>query len=202
MAVRSLIVTDHLFLCYSFPQADHMFQTPVYTLLYTPETPSQEARSYLATDPALIVLYKQLRDKSLQTLKGASQISPRTEWEFVIQTARLYDRMGCDLLALDLGTLTIFLPSPSPSSSPLHLLCSHVPFSSLSIIPSPYPSPPLFSPLFPSANTSTHHSPQLGVPRPTQRHAPAPESNLRSPQDAPAAEQPRGRRSAESETHG
>ena len=66
--------------------------------------PSQEARSYLATDPALVVLYKQLRDKTLQTLKGASKISPRAEWEFVIQTARLYDRMGCDILALDLGT--------------------------------------------------------------------------------------------------
>ena len=61
--------------------------------------------SYLATDPALVVLYKQLRDKSLQTLKGATEITPRAEWDFVMQTARLYDRMGCDLLALDLGKL-------------------------------------------------------------------------------------------------
>jgi hypothetical protein len=76
--------------------------SPVYTLLETPETPSQEARSYLATDPASVVLYKQLRDKTLQTLRGASKISPRAEWEFVMQTARLYDRMGCDILALDL----------------------------------------------------------------------------------------------------
>ncbi|MCJ1417524.1 regulator of (H+)-ATPase in vacuolar membrane [Xylographa parallela] len=100
MAVRSLI-------------------TPVYTLLATPETPSQEARSYLATDPALIVLYRQLRDKSLQTLKGASQISPRTEWEFVIQTARLYDRMGCDLLALDLVRNWEFLAQPKDTLEPL-----------------------------------------------------------------------------------
>lgn len=27
---------------------------------------------------------------------------PREEWEFVIRNARLYDRMGCDFLALDL----------------------------------------------------------------------------------------------------
>lgn len=27
---------------------------------------------------------------------------PREEWEFVLRNARLYDRMGCDLLALDL----------------------------------------------------------------------------------------------------
>ncbi|MCJ1390389.1 regulator of (H+)-ATPase in vacuolar membrane [Xylographa bjoerkii] len=101
MAVRSLI-------------------TPVYTLLSTPDPPSQEARSYLATDPALIVLYKQLRDKSLQTLKGASQISPRTEWEFVIQTARLYDRMGCDLLALDLVRNWEFLAQPKDTLQPLN----------------------------------------------------------------------------------
>lgn len=76
--------------------------SPVYTLLDTPETPNLQSRSYLSSDPALIVLYKQLRDKTLQTLKGASKISSRAEWEFVIQNARLYDRMGCDLLALDL----------------------------------------------------------------------------------------------------
>lgn len=76
--------------------------SPVYTLIDTSETPNLQSRSYLSSDPALVVLYKQLRDKTLQTLKGASKISPRTEWEFVIQNARLYDRMGCDLLALDL----------------------------------------------------------------------------------------------------
>ena len=81
------------------------WQSPVYTLLDTSESPSLQAKSYLASDPALVVLYKQLRDKTLQTLKGASKISPREEWEFVVQNARLYDRMGCDLLALDLGML-------------------------------------------------------------------------------------------------
>ena len=34
---------------------------------------------------------------------GASKVSPQAEWEFVMQIARLYDRMGCDVLALDLG---------------------------------------------------------------------------------------------------
>jgi hypothetical protein len=50
----------------------------------------------------LVVLYHQLREKTLQTLKGASKVRPREEWEFVIRNARLYDRMGCDFLALDL----------------------------------------------------------------------------------------------------
>lgn len=49
-----------------------------------------------------MVLYQQLRAKTLQTLKGASKVHPREEWEFVCRNARLYDRMGCDLLALDL----------------------------------------------------------------------------------------------------
>lgn len=62
-----------------------------------------EAMLFSTDDPALVVLYKQLREKSLQTLRGALSISPRVEWEFVTHTARLYARMGCDLLALDLG---------------------------------------------------------------------------------------------------
>ncbi|MCJ1260826.1 regulator of (H+)-ATPase in vacuolar membrane [Lobaria immixta] len=86
--------------------------SPVYTLLDSPETPNLQSRSYLANDPALIVLYKQLREKTLQTLQGASKISPRAEWEFVIQIARLYDRMGCDLLALDLVRNWEFLVQP------------------------------------------------------------------------------------------
>ncbi|KAJ5091472.1 RAVE complex protein Rav1 C-terminal [Penicillium alfredii] len=61
-----------------------------------------QSKSYLSNDPALVVLYQQLREKTLQTLKGASQVRPREEWEFVLRNARLYDRMGCDLLALDL----------------------------------------------------------------------------------------------------
>lgn len=54
-------------------------------------------------DPALVVLYSQLRQKTLQTLRGASKVTPKVEWAFVLHSAQLYDRMGCDLLALDLG---------------------------------------------------------------------------------------------------
>lgn len=86
--------------------------SPVYTLINSPETPNLQSKSYLSSDPALVVLYKQLREKTLQTLKGASKISPRAEWEFVIQNARLYDRMGCDLLALDLVRNWEFLKQP------------------------------------------------------------------------------------------
>jgi hypothetical protein len=57
----------------------------------------------LTDDPALVVLYSQLRQKTLQTLQGASKVTPAVEWAFVLHNSRLYDRMGCDLLALDLG---------------------------------------------------------------------------------------------------
>lgn len=78
--------------------------TPLSTLLSPPETPNFQSKSYLTDDPALVVLYKQLREKSLQTLRGASMVGMREEWDFVLHTAGLYERMGCDLLALDLGT--------------------------------------------------------------------------------------------------
>lgn len=75
----------------------------MHTLLDDVESPGLQAKLFLADDPALVILYRQLREKTLQTLRGATQISSRAEWEFLLHTARLYDRMGCDLLALELG---------------------------------------------------------------------------------------------------
>ncbi|KAI1095223.1 regulator of V-ATPase in vacuolar membrane protein [Rostrohypoxylon terebratum] len=92
--------------------------TPVYTLLESPVSSSNlEAKLFLTDDPALVVLYSQLRQKTLQTLRGASKVMPRTEWEFVLHNARLYDRMGCDLLGLDLVRNWEFLRQP-PSTEP------------------------------------------------------------------------------------
>ncbi|KAL1881971.1 hypothetical protein VTK73DRAFT_3300 [Phialemonium thermophilum] len=76
--------------------------TPVYTLIETPGSPDLQSKLFLTDDPALVVLYAQLRQKTLQTLRGASKVTPKVEWEFVLHNARLYDRMGCDLLGLDL----------------------------------------------------------------------------------------------------
>lgn len=78
-------------------------QTPVYTLLETPCSPDINSRLFLTDDPALVVLYSQLRQKTLQTLRGASKVTPKAEWEFVLHSAKLYDRMGCDMLGLDLS---------------------------------------------------------------------------------------------------
>ncbi|RFU72173.1 hypothetical protein TARUN_10092 [Trichoderma arundinaceum] len=76
--------------------------TPIYALLETPSSPDLKSRSFLTDDPALVVLYSQLRQQTLQTLRGASKVLPKVEWEFVLHSAKLYDRMGCDLLGLSL----------------------------------------------------------------------------------------------------
>jgi hypothetical protein len=53
-------------------------------------------------DPALVVLYRELKDKTLQTMQGAAKISPKLEFDYILRIAALYDRLGCDLLGLDL----------------------------------------------------------------------------------------------------
>lgn len=75
----------------------------MYELVETPHSPDIKSRLFLTDDPALVVLYEQLRQKTLQTLRGAAKITPKVEWEFVLHSAKLYDRMGCDLLGLSLG---------------------------------------------------------------------------------------------------
>lgn len=94
-------------------------QSPIHTLLERVESPGLQAKMYLTDDPALVILYEHLRGRTLQTLRGASKVSSRSEWDFIMHTARLYDRMGCDLLALDLGELPPFI---FPSQTFIYLL--------------------------------------------------------------------------------
>ncbi|KAF4457835.1 hypothetical protein F53441_310 [Fusarium austroafricanum] len=101
--------------------------TPVYTLLETPCSPDIKSRLFLTDDPALVVLYSHLRHQTLQTLRGASKITPKVEWEFVLHSAKLYDRMGCDLLGLDIVRNWEFQKSPGAAGlggevNPLKLL--------------------------------------------------------------------------------
>ena len=48
----------------------------------------------LYDDPSLALLFSQLQLKTLQTAKGTSEISGRTEFNFVLQIARVFCRMG------------------------------------------------------------------------------------------------------------
>ncbi|KAK9462261.1 RAVE protein 1 C terminal-domain-containing protein [Lipomyces oligophaga] len=61
-----------------------------------------DRRMFTVEDPVLVVLYRQLRD-SLQESRKVG-ITPQMETQFVLHIAKLYDRMGCDILALDLTT--------------------------------------------------------------------------------------------------
>ncbi|KAI6751274.1 hypothetical protein HG530_014188 [Fusarium avenaceum] len=116
--------------------------TPVYTLLETPYSPDIKSRLFLTDDPALVVLYSHLRHQTLQTLRGASKITPKVEWEFVLHSAKLYDRMGCDLLGLDIVRNWEFQQSPGATGlggevNPLKLLRRR---SSLVVVDLPSPS--------------------------------------------------------------
>ena len=112
--------------------------SPLDALIPAPDSaaPRLEAKSFLNDDPALVILYEQLRSKSLQTLRGAMQVDAGEEGRFVIRTASLLRRMGCDVLALDLVQGWAFLkpeipqretvgelpPSPSATRDPRSLL--------------------------------------------------------------------------------
>ncbi|KAK0464982.1 RAVE protein 1 C terminal-domain-containing protein [Desarmillaria tabescens] len=64
-------------------------------------------------DPSLALLFSQLRSKTLQAAKGTSEISGSSEFNFVLQIARVFCRMGCHVLALDLVRSWVF-DRPSP----------------------------------------------------------------------------------------
>lgn len=45
-------------------------------------------------DPSLALLFSQLKAKTLQTAKGTSEISGRLEFNFILQIARVFTKMG------------------------------------------------------------------------------------------------------------
>ncbi|OCF41725.1 hypothetical protein I317_04429 [Kwoniella heveanensis CBS 569] len=53
-------------------------------------------------DPSLLLMFQHLKTKSLQTAKGTSEVSTKLEFDFVLHNARVFFRMGCHNLALDL----------------------------------------------------------------------------------------------------
>ncbi|ORX33596.1 RAVE protein 1 C terminal-domain-containing protein [Kockovaella imperatae] len=53
-------------------------------------------------DPSLLLLFQHLKSKSLQTAKGTNEIPEKTEFDFVLHNARVFFRLGCHPLGLDL----------------------------------------------------------------------------------------------------
>jgi hypothetical protein len=54
-------------------------------------------------DPSLALLFSQLKSMTLQTAKGTSEISERTEFSFVLHNARVFEGMGAPPLFLSLS---------------------------------------------------------------------------------------------------
>lgn len=69
-------------------------------------------------DPSLALLFSQLRSKTLQAAKGTSEISGRAEFNFVLQMSRVFCRMGCHALALDLVRSWSFVRPSTASRKP------------------------------------------------------------------------------------
>ncbi|KAK9450684.1 RAVE protein 1 C terminal-domain-containing protein [Limtongia smithiae] len=67
------------------------------------EAEDLESKMFLVEDPVLVVLYRQIRDSLRVGTHASIGITPAVETQFVLHIAKLYDRMGCDLLALDLA---------------------------------------------------------------------------------------------------
>ncbi|KZT31551.1 hypothetical protein SISSUDRAFT_713707 [Sistotremastrum suecicum HHB10207 ss-3] len=76
--------------------------TPLVELAPTLPMPVSEIGDNHYDDPSLALLFSQIRSMTLQTVKGTSEISGRTEFRFVMQIARVFCRMGCHVLALAL----------------------------------------------------------------------------------------------------
>lgn len=69
-------------------------QTPLTELASSLDAPLKDIGDPHYDDPSLSLLFSQLKMKTLQTAKGTSEISERTEFNFVLQTARVFCRMG------------------------------------------------------------------------------------------------------------
>ncbi|KAI0639823.1 WD repeat-containing protein [Trametes polyzona] len=76
--------------------------TPLQDMASVVDVPILEIGDPHYDDPSLALLFSQLKSKTLQTAQGTSEISGRTEFNFVLQIARVFCRMGCHVLALDL----------------------------------------------------------------------------------------------------
>lgn len=59
-------------------------------------------RSFLVEDPALLVLYNHLRKRNLKYFLGSLEIENSIEYNVVSKVTDIFQRMGCDYLALSL----------------------------------------------------------------------------------------------------
>lgn len=92
LSVRILLVSReilHSTLCYN-----RLVQTPLQDITAAFNIRVDEIGEPHYDDPSLALLFSQLRSKTLQAAKGTSEISGRSEFNFVLQMSRVFCRMG------------------------------------------------------------------------------------------------------------
>lgn len=87
------------------------------------ELEGKDNKSFLTDDPVLIFLYQNLRKTHLKLFLRSSNLSQMEEFSYVLRTASIYSRMGCDVLALGLVSNWKFVldKAPPPGKAPAHL---------------------------------------------------------------------------------
>ncbi|CAO3662730.1 unnamed protein product [Umbelopsis ramanniana] len=68
--------------------------------LIDPDVKPQSMPSPTHLDPSLLILYQYLKEKTSQNRKKTYQITYDLEYEFLLDAARTYERIGCPLLSL------------------------------------------------------------------------------------------------------
>ncbi|KAG8923955.1 regulator of (H+)-ATPase in vacuolar membrane [Tulasnella sp. 418] len=102
--------------------------TPLRSFVAFVDAPITDVGEPHYDDPSLAILFSQLKAKSLQTVKGTSEISGSTEFNFVLQMVRVLCRMGCHVLALDLvrswsfDRPTMLIPPPVSGEAAVDVL--------------------------------------------------------------------------------
>lgn len=103
LAVRVILVSRLQDLGHAATEVFHAYhlsfplpsQTPLSELAVEIANPAiKDVSNPAQEDPSLVLLYSQLRDWSLQTLRGSSAISPLRETQFISHMAQVLVRMG------------------------------------------------------------------------------------------------------------
>lgn len=63
---------------------------------------SRASRTFLAEDPALLMLYSHLRKRNIKYFLGSLKVENKLEYDLIGRVADILRRMGCDYLALSL----------------------------------------------------------------------------------------------------
>lgn len=72
--------------------------------LIDPDAKLQSSPSPTHLDPSLLILYQYLKEKASQNRKKTYHITYDLEYEFLLDAARTYERIGCPLLSLHILT--------------------------------------------------------------------------------------------------